>query len=72
MVVNWKKESQKLFGNQLIKIGRQFIDENGGDPRGAATKAAPEEELDRRKTQLPSDRKITETKPIRSSNVNLY
>ena len=42
MVVNWKNESQKLLGNQLIKIGRQFIDENGGDPRGAATKAAPE------------------------------
>jgi len=38
MVVNWKNEGQKLFGNQLIKIGRQFIDENGGGPGVSGTR----------------------------------
>jgi transcriptional regulator with XRE-family HTH domain len=32
----------------LKRAGVEPIKENGGGPRGAATKAAPEEELDRR------------------------
>jgi len=35
---------------------REFIQENGGGPGGTATKAAPEEELDRIRRRFPAQR----------------